>query len=190
MVAKVITHGLDCNNVVTALNESHNTCRYIRRCALRSHKKNTKSHRIKSMQMAKIPFVQHAQSMYPVKIVRLEMTWRNTGCLPSSPCPPKDWWQVPLINKDKGLIHDHVIIELMANISLNNYRLPTSDDFSGAISALQRLQETYKLPASSLASGEVSAAPSMSKGGGGGAHQNTPNPLNYPLNTRGARLPP
>ena len=58
----------------------------------------------------------------------------------------------------------------MANISLNHYRLPTSDDFSGAIAALQRLQETYKLPTSSLASGKVSAAPSMTmtgKGSGG-----------------------
>lgn len=57
------------------------------------------------------------------------------------------------------------IAELMTNISLNNHRLPTSDDFRGAITALHRLQETYKLPATSLSSGTVSAAPSLNMSG-------------------------
>ena len=53
----------------------------------------------------------------------------------------------------------------MANISVNNYRLPSSDDFSGAVTALQRLQETYHIPASSMSSGKVSVAPSLSMTG-------------------------
>ena len=53
----------------------------------------------------------------------------------------------------------------MANISVNNYRLPSSDDFSGAVTALQRLQKTYQVPASSMSSGKVSAAPSLSMTG-------------------------
>jgi prolyl 4-hydroxylase len=59
------------------------------------------------------------------------------------------------------------LLELMANVSFNNYQLPTPDDFSGAITALQRLQETYKLTASAMASGSISKAPSMSMTGEG-----------------------
>lgn len=58
-----------------------------------------------------------------------------------------------------------LIVELMANISLNNYRLPSPEDFSGAIAALQRLQDTYELPTSALASGNVGSAPSLSMTG-------------------------
>lgn len=53
----------------------------------------------------------------------------------------------------------------MANISLNNYRLPSDEDFKGAITALQRLQETYQLPPSALASGKLGQAPSLSMNG-------------------------
>jgi hypothetical protein len=56
-------------------------------------------------------------------------------------------------------------VDLMANVSFNNYRLPTPDDFSGAIAALQRLQKTYKLSASAMSSGSVSKAPSMTMTG-------------------------
>ena len=51
--------------------------------------------------------------------------------------------------------------ELMANISFNNYRLPTTEDFSGAATALQRLQDTYKLSVTDLASGKIGESPSV-----------------------------
>ncbi len=54
---------------------------------------------------------------------------------------------------------------LMANISYNNYRLPTPEDFTGAITAFHRLQETYQLPPSALASGKLGKAPSLSMSG-------------------------
>ena len=53
----------------------------------------------------------------------------------------------------------------MANISHNNYRLPSSEDFAGAVTALQRLQEIYQLPASALASGQLGQVPSLSMTG-------------------------
>ena len=74
------------------------------------------------------------------------------------------------IDNSKGTIFTIVIIyhmsilffaELMANVSLNNYRLPSREDFSGAVAALQRLQETYMLSTPALASGEVGQAPSV-----------------------------
>ena len=49
----------------------------------------------------------------------------------------------------------------MANISVNNYRLPSAEDFSGAVTALQRLQDTYKLSVSKVASGTIGEAPSL-----------------------------
>lgn len=64
-----------------------------------------------------------------------------------------------------GILRDALYLlctlELMANISLNTYRLPKREDFSGAVTAIRRLQETYHLPASELASGEVGRAPSV-----------------------------
>lgn len=54
---------------------------------------------------------------------------------------------------------------LMANISLNDYRLPTNEDLNGAITALQRLQETYQLKTSDLASGKLGKAPSLNMNG-------------------------
>ena len=43
----------------------------------------------------------------------------------------------------------------MANISYNQYRFPTTDDFSGAATALRRLQDTYKLSTSLISSGKL-----------------------------------
>ena len=43
----------------------------------------------------------------------------------------------------------------MANISYNQYRFPTTDDFSGAATALRRLQDTYKLSPSLISSGKL-----------------------------------
>ena len=56
-------------------------------------------------------------------------------------------------------------VELMANISLNSYRLPNTEDFNGAVSAIQRLQATYQLSASNLSSGNLGKTPSLTMTG-------------------------
>ena len=57
--------------------------------------------------------------------------------------------------------------ELMANISLNTYRLPTAEDFSGAVTAIQRLQATYQLSTSNFSSGRVGKDHSLAMTGRG-----------------------
>ena len=44
----------------------------------------------------------------------------------------------------------------MANISVNRHQFPGEEDFDGAITALRRLQDTYKLKPSMIASGNLS----------------------------------
>lgn len=51
---------------------------------------------------------------------------------------------------------------LMANISYNQYRFPGEDDFSGAATALLRLQDTYKLSPSLISSGKLGSASAVS----------------------------
>ena len=43
----------------------------------------------------------------------------------------------------------------MVNISLNRYRFPTKEDFDGAVAALRRLQDTYKITPSKIAKGKL-----------------------------------
>ena len=48
-------------------------------------------------------------------------------------------------------------IDLMANISQNRYQFPTVEDFSGAVAAIIRLQDTYNLEPSTIAKGKLSS---------------------------------
>ncbi|XP_064393719.1 prolyl 4-hydroxylase subunit alpha-1-like isoform X2 [Halichondria panicea] len=52
--------------------------------------------------------------------------------------------------------------DLMANLSVNNYRLPTQEDFNGAMTAVMRLQDTYDLQPHELASGNLGKEKSLS----------------------------
>ena len=45
----------------------------------------------------------------------------------------------------------------MANISQNRYQFPTVEDFSGAVAAIIRLQDTYNLEPSTIAKGKLSS---------------------------------
>ena len=49
----------------------------------------------------------------------------------------------------------------MANISINNYRLPTQEDFDGAMTAVMRLQDTYDLRPREIASGDLGKEQSL-----------------------------
>ena len=53
----------------------------------------------------------------------------------------------------------------MANISLNNYRLPNKEDMSGAVTALRRLQDTYQVKSSDLANGVLGKEESLDMSG-------------------------
>ena len=53
----------------------------------------------------------------------------------------------------------------MANISLNNYRLPSKEDMSGSVTALRRLQETYQVKSSDLANGVLGKEESLAMSG-------------------------
>ena len=55
--------------------------------------------------------------------------------------------------------------DLLGNLSAYSYRLPTQEDFSGAITAILRLQETYSLEARVIAEGELGREPSLSMSG-------------------------
>ena len=48
--------------------------------------------------------------------------------------------------------------DLMANISMNRYKFPSEEDYDGAITALWRLQATYKLSASTMAQGKLGSS--------------------------------
>ena len=54
--------------------------------------------------------------------------------------------------------HTHTHIDLMANISMNRYRFPSKEDYSGAITAIHRLQDTYQLQPSVIASGKLGSS--------------------------------
>ena len=56
----------------------------------------------------------------------------------------------------------------MSNISMQQYRFPSSDDYSGAITALWRLQDTYKLEPTTIASGKLGSTTSVPMSGEGG----------------------
>ena len=56
-------------------------------------------------------------------------------------------------------------LDLMANLSVNNYRLPTQEDFNGAMTAVMRLQDTYDLQPHELASGNLGKEKSLSMDG-------------------------
>lgn len=62
------------------------------------------------------------------------------------------WETIP---PDILLLLSPLLTDLMANISLNNYRLPTEEDFDGAMMAIRRLQDTYKLQPSLIGSGKL-----------------------------------
>ena len=53
----------------------------------------------------------------------------------------------------------------MANLSLNNYRLPDQEDFEGAMTAVMRLQDTYDLEPKEIASGNLGKEKSLSMDG-------------------------
>ncbi len=53
----------------------------------------------------------------------------------------------------------------MSNLSLNEYRLPTDEDFNGAMTAVMRLQDTYDLEPQELASGNLGKQQSLSMSG-------------------------
>ncbi len=53
----------------------------------------------------------------------------------------------------------------MANLSVNDYRLPTQEDFNGAMTAVMRLQDTYDLQPHELASGNLGKEKSLSMDG-------------------------
>ena len=55
--------------------------------------------------------------------------------------------------------------DLMANLSVNDYRLPTQEDFNGAMTAVMRLQDTYDLQPQELASGNLGKEKSLSMNG-------------------------
>ena len=55
--------------------------------------------------------------------------------------------------------------DLMANLSVNDYRLPTQEDFNGAMTAVMRLQDTYDLQPHELASGNLGKDKSLSMNG-------------------------
>ena len=59
----------------------------------------------------------------------------------------------------------HFIVDLMANISLNNYRLPSTEDMSGAVTALRRLQDTYQVKSSELANALLGKEESLDMSG-------------------------
>ncbi|CAI7999257.1 Prolyl 4-hydroxylase subunit alpha-2 [Geodia barretti] len=56
-------------------------------------------------------------------------------------------------------LHDHVYEDnaqgLMANISYYNFRFPDTEDFTGAVTAILRLQDTYRLSPSLITSGKL-----------------------------------
>ena len=58
-----------------------------------------------------------------------------------------------------------LIADLMANISLNNYRLPSSEDLPGAVTALRRLQDTYQVKSSDLANALLGKEESLDMSG-------------------------
>ena len=63
-------------------------------------------------------------------------------------------------------LHINILItDLMANISLNNYRLPSNEDMSGAITALRRLQDTYQVKSSDLANAVLGKEESLDMSG-------------------------
>lgn len=65
-----------------------------------------------------------------------------------------------------GTIHEDIYEDneeaLMANISYNQYRFPGEEDFSGAATALLRLQDTYRLSPSLISSGKLGSASAVS----------------------------
>ena len=44
----------------------------------------------------------------------------------------------------------------MANISVNRHSFPSEEDYSGAMTALRRLQDTYRLKPTYIAQGKLS----------------------------------
>ncbi|XP_019849479.1 PREDICTED: prolyl 4-hydroxylase subunit alpha-2-like isoform X2 [Amphimedon queenslandica] len=46
--------------------------------------------------------------------------------------------------------------DFMANISVNRHSFPTEEDYSGAMTALRRLQDTYRLKPTNIAQGKLS----------------------------------
>ena len=62
-------------------------------------------------------------------------------------------------------MYTHFIVDLMANISLNNYRLPSTEDMSGAVTALRRLQDTYQVKSSELANALLGKEESLDMSG-------------------------
>ena len=55
--------------------------------------------------------------------------------------------------------------DLMANISMNQYRFPSKEDFSGAIAAIRRLQDTYQLQPTVIASGKLGSSSALPMSG-------------------------
>jgi len=61
--------------------------------------------------------------------------------------------------------HTHMHTDLMANISMNQYRFPSKEDFSGAIAAIRRLQDTYQLQPTVIASGKLGSSSALPMSG-------------------------
>ena len=53
----------------------------------------------------------------------------------------------------------------MANISLNSHRFPEQEDFQGTVTAIRRLQETYNIPPSTIASGKLGSTSAIPMSG-------------------------
>lgn len=61
--------------------------------------------------------------------------------------------------------HTHMHTDLMANISMNQYRFPSKEDFSGATAAIRRLQDTYQLQPTVIASGKLGSSSALPMSG-------------------------
>ncbi|XP_065912697.1 prolyl 4-hydroxylase subunit alpha-1-like isoform X1 [Dysidea avara] len=53
------------------------------------------------------------------------------------------------------IVYQDNSIDLMANISLNDYQMPKEEDYKGSFTALRRLQDTYRLKPVEINSGQL-----------------------------------
>ena len=87
--------------------------------------------------------------------VVIHVLWRSWLCISSWPTVMRSSCECNKICSSMTTLLLLTLTALMANISYNQYRFPDADDFSGAATALRRLQDTYKLSPSLISSGKL-----------------------------------